>query len=186
MTVLGATVAMFDGERVLLTKREDFAVWCLPGGGVDAGESIAAAAVREAREETGLVVELSGLIGVYSRPHWNRGGLHLLLFSAQIVGGTLAPNPAEVSELGYFAATALPSPIMWGHQQMIHDAVHGVRGVAWTLHARWPYPHDLARPEIYALRDRSGLSRAEFYQRHLTPHDWQDQTLEAGASISPC
>ena len=77
MTLLGAAVAIFENDRLLLTKRDDWELWCLPGGGVDSGETSAQAAVREAFEETGLHVALTELIGIYSQPHWNRGGLHL-------------------------------------------------------------------------------------------------------------
>ncbi len=63
--MLGVTVAVIDEDRILLTKREDFEVWCLPGGGVDPGESVAQAAIREAREETGLEVQLTRLVGIY-------------------------------------------------------------------------------------------------------------------------
>ncbi len=180
MTLLGAAVAIFQNGRLLLTKRDDWEVWCLPGGGVDPGETCAQAAVREACEETGLHVALTGLIGVYSRPHWNRGGLHLLLFAAEIVGGALTPNPAEVIEAGYFDAATLPAPLMWGHTQMIADALRGARGVAWVHNARWHHPRDLSRAEQYAMRDASRLPRAEFYQRHFTPLDVHDQTLEVG------
>jgi 8-oxo-dGTP pyrophosphatase MutT (NUDIX family) len=185
MTVLGAAVAIFQGDRLLLTQRNDFAVWCLPGGGIDPGESFPAAAIREAREETGLLVELDGLIGVYSRPRWNRGSFHLMLFAATAVGGALAPDPAEVDAAAYFSASDLPAQIMWGHRQMIQDAFSGARGLVWSQNARWPYDRDLSRAEIYAMRDRSGLGRAEFYERCMTPADWQDQTLESGQLPAP-
>ena len=67
MPTYGVEIAVFDAGKVLLIKRRDFQVWALPGGGIDAGESVAQAAVRETREETGLEVELQHLVGVYSR-----------------------------------------------------------------------------------------------------------------------
>ncbi len=53
---------------VLIERRYPPPGWALPGGFVDVGETVEAAAVREAREETGLIVELGALLGVYSDP----------------------------------------------------------------------------------------------------------------------
>jgi 8-oxo-dGTP pyrophosphatase MutT (NUDIX family) len=52
---VGCVVVVFDAtrERMLLTRRTDNGRWCLPGGGMDAGESIAEACLRELEEETG-------------------------------------------------------------------------------------------------------------------------------------
>lgn len=71
--MLGVNVAIVSEGRVLLTRREDFDVWCLPGGQVDAGESLAEAARREVREETGLEVRIERLVGMYSGPRWLDG-----------------------------------------------------------------------------------------------------------------
>ena len=51
MPFIGVNVAIMSESKVLLTRREDFEVWCLPGGAVDDGESLARAAVREAEED---------------------------------------------------------------------------------------------------------------------------------------
>ena len=89
MPSLGVNIAIIRSGRILLTKREDLEVWCLPGGGVGAGESVAQAAVRESCEETGLEVQLIRLVGLYSRPGWRDGGDHVVLFAASPVGGVL-------------------------------------------------------------------------------------------------
>ena len=68
--VVGATIPIEEG-RILLTRRAihpAFGKWTFPGGYVDWGEPVHAAAVRETLEETGLTVELGGLVGVYSYP----------------------------------------------------------------------------------------------------------------------
>ena len=182
MAELGATIAIIEDGQVLLTKREDFEVWCLPGGAVDEGESPAHAAVREAFEETGLQVELTRLVGVYSRPRW-WSRMHLTVFAARLVGGSLRLDPHEVIDAGYFSLDALPEPLLIGHHQQIRDALNGVTGAVCSFDHDWPYQRDMTRAELYAWRDRSGLSRQEFYLKYLSPPGSQEYVLEvAGAT----
>ena len=160
---LAVNAAVLDGDRVLLMQREDFEVWCLPGGQVDDGESLAEAAVREVREETGLDVVLTGVVGAYSRPAWH-GGIHVVVFAGRAVGGTIAPDPVEVVDVGWFTGDALPMPLLLGQQSRIDDALAGRRGVARTSQVRSPFA---SREEAYRQLDASGPSRAEFYKAHL-------------------
>ncbi|MDQ6834354.1 MAG: NUDIX hydrolase [Chloroflexota bacterium] len=83
MPTLGLDVVVVEAGRVVLTRREDLGIWCLPGGGVDAGESVTHAAIREVREETGLDVHLTQVVGIYSRPRWHGGGDHMVVFAAE-------------------------------------------------------------------------------------------------------
>lgn len=57
-----------DTGAILLQRRRDTGQWALPGGKQDIGESAAACAIRECLEETGIVAEITGLLGVYSNP----------------------------------------------------------------------------------------------------------------------
>jgi 8-oxo-dGTP diphosphatase len=76
--------------------------WALPGGFVDVGETVHEAAVREAAEETGLAVELSRLIGVYSEPDRDPRGHNVsIAFVARVLGGQMraASDASEVDVL---------------------------------------------------------------------------------------
>ena len=86
--VVAGTIPVEDG-RVLLTRRAihpAYGKWTFPGGFVDWGEPVAAAAVRETLEETGLRVALDGLVGVYSYPGT---ALVIVVYQASVTGGTL-------------------------------------------------------------------------------------------------
>ncbi|MBL8103104.1 MAG: NUDIX domain-containing protein, partial [Anaerolineales bacterium] len=82
MAGLAVNVAVIHEDKILLTQREDFETWILPSGGVEDGESIAQAAIRETKEETGLDVELTRLVGVYSRIS-NMSPGYMVLFAAK-------------------------------------------------------------------------------------------------------
>src|SRR5688572_1337040 len=110
MTQLGVTVAVIQGDEILLTKREDLEAWCLPGGEIEADESLAQAAIRETLEETGLEVRLTRLIGAYSRLGF-LGGVHSIFFAAEPVGGTLRLQPGETVDVGWFRAESLPAAL---------------------------------------------------------------------------
>jgi 8-oxo-dGTP pyrophosphatase MutT (NUDIX family) len=100
-----AVVAREDGA-VLLIRRTDNGSWALPGGAVEMNESVADAAIRETFEETGIQVEVTGLMGVYSDP---RHVIHFtsndevrrefsVVLTARPVGGepTLSAESSEV------------------------------------------------------------------------------------------
>lgn len=180
MSKLGVTVAVMQGEYILLTKREDLEIWCLPGGEVEAGESLVQAAIRETREETGLDVRLTRLIGAYSRLGF-LGSIHSLLFAAEPVGGALRLQPGETVDVGWFRADALPSALMAWHQQPIQAALQGAgQGLAWTVHLSSPLTEQVKdRQDLYALRDQSGLARHEFYAQLMHSATIQEE-LEVG------
>jgi len=101
---LTVDVVISDGEKVVLIQRKNDPfqdAWALPGGFVDYGETVEQAAVREVKEETGLDVELEGLLGVYSDPDRDpRGHTVSVVFFAKKKKGTLkaGDDAAEVME----------------------------------------------------------------------------------------
>lgn len=162
MISIGAGVVIVEDGKVLLVKREDLEVWALPGGGVDEGESLAETAVREAYEETGLEVEITHLIGVYSEiGSWS--DWHIASFAARIVGGELNSQMGEVLDLQFFPLDNLPTDMFWWHRQHIADLQAGLGGSVASRQDIISQPGASSRTELYALRDQSGMSRSEFY-----------------------
>ncbi|MCI0519532.1 MAG: NUDIX domain-containing protein [Chloroflexi bacterium] len=143
---LGVNVAVIREDKILLTLRKDFEVWCLPGGGVEEGESLAQGAQRETQEETGLEVKLDRCIGIYCEPRWFKHGLHVVVFAAHDYRGELRAQPAEVLEQAFFGRGEIPANCLYGHRQRALDALDG-RGnaLAWrqaetdVLEAGIPY-----------------------------------------------
>src|SRR6266568_4306337 len=82
---IGVYALIFNGESILLAHRRDIDWWNLPGGGMEAGETVDEAIIREVREETGLEVEVDQLVGVYSKPLKQEV---VLAFRCRVISGT--------------------------------------------------------------------------------------------------
>ena len=132
---LGCSAAIFDEQgRVLLTKRRDNGQWCLPGGGMDSGESVAEACEREVLEETGLSVRVKRFVGVYSHPDqlviYSDGAKFQIIalhFEAEIIGGELGLSD-ETSDCGYFTLDEIENmDIMGRHKERILDTLANQR-----------------------------------------------------------
>ena len=128
---LGCSAAIFDEHgRILLTRRADNGQWCLPGGGMEPGESAAEACKREVLEETGLSVRVRRLVGVYSHsdqlivyPDGSRFQIVALHFEAEIIGGELRLSN-ETSDFGYFTLQEIESVEIFGtHKERIVDTL---------------------------------------------------------------
>jgi len=167
MPGLAVIVAVIHNDKVLLTKREDFEVWCLPGGGVEEGESLAEAGIREVKEETGLDVELTRLVGVYSRMGGGMHDIHAVLYAAKPIGGELRTQPHETIEANYFPFDQLPKEMLFGHKKRIQDAVGNISGVSVRQEVKIQDSKVYTRKEIYEARDRSALTRQQFYLQRL-------------------
>lgn len=116
---VGVSAVIFEGSRVLLALRRDIDWWNLPGGGMEAGETVEQALLREVREETGLEVEIERLVGVYSKPQKCEV---VLVFRCRMSGGTLTET-AESRECRFFAPDALPPNTLPKHRQRVEDAL---------------------------------------------------------------
>ncbi|HJX08464.1 MAG TPA: NUDIX hydrolase [Actinomycetota bacterium] len=132
MTRLAASVVLIDDQGRILLVHEDYGKrrWGLPGGRHEPGESTEETAIREAKEETNLDVELGELIGEYHMVSAvGEDLLDVSVFAATIVGGELRPQDGEIDDIGWFDANRLPHPMTDSAPPAIADAVRGARGV---------------------------------------------------------
>ena len=130
--VCSATIFDESRQKVLLTRRQDNGLWCLPGGHMEPGESVQECCVREVFEETGLQVRVKRLTGVYSNPNQlviypdgSQAHFVVMNFEVEITGGKLGLSD-ETSEAGYFSPAEIESmPMHDRHADRIADAIAG-------------------------------------------------------------
>jgi ADP-ribose pyrophosphatase YjhB (NUDIX family) len=105
---------------VFIKRKNSPRGWALPGGFVDYGEALEAAARREAKEETGLSVELVRQLHTYSDPARDpRHHTITTVFIARATGTPVADDDAE--EIGIFTKENLPQPLMFDHAKILAD-----------------------------------------------------------------
>lgn len=113
-----AAVALFDSSgNILLLRRKDNDKWTMPGGTLDFGEALTDCAIREVREETGLQIRITGLIGTYTDPHiliaYSDGEVRqefTFVYAAEIESGELKidDESEEVAWVPLSSAVELP------------------------------------------------------------------------------
>lgn len=127
----------FPKDRILLIKRSTppfVGYWALPGGRVDAGETVEQTIVREVKEETGLDVEVVRKIGEYHE-QGVQGGMEYdyypACFLVKIVGGEIKRQKSEIQDIKLFSLTQVPEQLAFEHSQMVkdHAAMHVADGV---------------------------------------------------------
>lgn len=176
---VGVNIAIFKDGKVLLTKRDDFRIWCLPGGRAEEGETLPQAALRETFEETGLQVKLTGVIGIYSIPVTSSWVNLIISFKAEVIGGELNPQPGEVVDLCWFDQKEIPHALLWGQRQRIQDAFDVQSGgVAWKQYV--PFDKVMERAELYRMKDESGLGGLGFYEQKFGFEDHPEDSSELG------
>lgn len=97
-----STVVIDEGGRILLIHRTDNDLWSVPGGAMEFGESIKQTAVRETLEETGIEIEIVGLVGIYTNParriEYTSNGEVRQEFSVVFLGRPIGGEPATSAE----------------------------------------------------------------------------------------
>jgi ADP-ribose pyrophosphatase YjhB (NUDIX family) len=103
-----------EHERILLILRTDNNYWSIPGGGIQPGETIKQAAVREVKEETGIDCEVTGLIGIYSNPNhvaaYDDGEVRQefsICFATRMLGGSKRTSD-ESADVRFISPEQLP------------------------------------------------------------------------------
>jgi 8-oxo-dGTP diphosphatase len=117
-------IEMADGGIVLIERRNPPHGWALPGGFVEYGETVEQAAVREAREETGLEVELVRQLHVYSDPARDpRSHTVSVVFIGRAGGAPRGGSDAATARV--FVRDELPAPIAFDHAAILDDYFSG-------------------------------------------------------------
>src|SRR3954464_7227066 len=103
---VGTIIATEDARLVLVRRAIEpgYGLWVFPGGYVDRGEELTVAAVREAREESGLHVRLDGLVNIYSYPG---RPIVVVVYKASVISGELRIDE-ESLEAGLFSRSEIP------------------------------------------------------------------------------
>ena len=138
-------------DRILLGRHSNRGKWVTPGGAVEPLEVPADAAVREMWEETGLVVELTGIVGVYGGPEFvvryrngDETSYLMVVFEARRTGGELRADGVEVLELGYFGkdeAMRLDMPVWM--PEILRDVFDGAHAA--FRRPTWSPPRTIRR-----------------------------------------
>ena len=140
-----AAVAIYDDAgRVLLGFHADRQIWVIPGGLIEPGETPSDGAVREAFEETGLLVELTGVLGVFGGKelvieysNGDRAAYVGTIFRGRIAGGELQADGEEILEVRYVSREELERLPHSRWMNIAMDALYAREGPALFQPATW-------------------------------------------------
>jgi len=128
----GVRVVLVDeaGQICLVRHAYGRQDWNVPGGGIDQGESLLAAAAREVQEETGIRAQIESLIGIYSIPETH--DLVTWLRARVVADESWSPN-SEIREVRFCLPETFPEPMHPCVRRCLDDAVAGQQGVVRVL-----------------------------------------------------
>ena len=115
-----------NNGKVLLQRRGDSNKWGFPGSAIEIGETPEMAAIREVKEETGLDVKVSGLIGIYTDydmeyPNGDKAHSICIVYELEMIGGQLKCDNLETVELKYFDLDETPELFCKQHEEIKND-----------------------------------------------------------------
>lgn len=121
----GGCIFNEKGE-VLLQRRGDTNKWGFPGGAIELGETPEMAAIREAKEETGLDVEVGKIIGIYTDCNMeyasgDKAQSIVIAYELKVVGGELFCDREETLELKYFPLDNMPELFCKQHEELLEE-----------------------------------------------------------------
>ncbi|PEY34585.1 NTP pyrophosphohydrolase [Bacillus cereus] len=116
--------------EVLLQKRGDNGAWGFPGGAMEIGESAEETAIREIKEETGYIVQVNELIGVYTKyfhtyPNGDQAQTIGMFFKCSIIGGNKKIDGEETLDLKFFSLNQMPTLFNEQHRDCLDDILKG-------------------------------------------------------------
>jgi len=140
-----AAVAIHDDEgRVLMGLHADKQIWVVPGGLIEPAETPADGAVRETFEETGLLVEVTSILGVYGGKelvidyaNGDRASYVGTIFRGRVIGGELRPDGEEILDVRYFSRDEIRVTPHSRWMDLAMDVLYTREGPAHFQKATW-------------------------------------------------
>src|SRR5437588_2687916 len=112
-TAVGCGAIVFNQDDEILMIKRPTERWFYPTGFCDVGCSPAENVAREVREETGLLVTPTRMMGITDSLKWGSPARHLysILFYCKLQGGEIQPHPLETLDVGFFSLDRIPEPL---------------------------------------------------------------------------
>jgi len=126
LLTVDAVITIFDGRIIFIRRKNPpyKGLWAFPGGFVEYGETVEEAVIREVREETGVIIKIQDLLGIYSDPGRDpRGHMITVCFLASKIEGELRAD-TDAAEVSCFTADeALRMNLAFDHKKILKDAL---------------------------------------------------------------